>query len=280
MKKKNNLNINDLYLDIIQGKLLEQSSWYDLHNMDRCRSISKRVARQFLTMQRTLGTTCFMEIGAHEAAFSLDVRQEYPDVHIYAFEANPYVYNKYCTQFTSERGLNINYRNIAVGNYDGMINFLLAKEISGVKESPESSRNSFLPRVGTGHRYENTVVPITRLASFAQEEALLKETFCLWIDTEGASRQVLEGAESLLPRVTSMLIEVELEPIWEGQWTVGPLILWCRERGFIPVLRDFARPKQFNCLFVNSDFYARAEHSIWRYIQFSIAERLDYIKGI
>ena len=84
MKKKNNLNINDLYLDIIQGKLLEQTSWYDLHNMDRCRSISKRVARQFLTMQRTLGTTCFMEIGAHEAAFSLDVRQEYPDAHIYA----------------------------------------------------------------------------------------------------------------------------------------------------------------------------------------------------
>lgn len=273
-------NVSELYLDAIQGQLLAQAAWYDLHNMDRCRSISRRVARQFLVMQKHLGTTCFMEIGAHEAAFSLSVRREYPNAQIYAFEANPYVYKKYCAQFTSESGLNINYRNMAVGNYDGMIDFLLAKEISDVEESPESSRNSFLPRVGMGHSYDSAAVPITRLASFAQEEALHEETFCLWIDAEGSSQQVLEGAKTLLPRVTSMLIEVELEPIWEGQWTVGPLMLWCREQGFIPVLRDFARPRQYNCLFVNLDFYPRAEHSIWRYIQFSVAERLDYIKGI
>lgn len=272
--------VNELYLDVIQGQLLAQSAWYDLHNMDRCRSISRRIARQFLTMQKPLGTTCFVEIGAHEAAFSLSARQEYPNAYIYAFEANPHVYARYCTQFTPESGLNIRYENTAVGNYDGMIDFLLAEKIGGVEEPLESSRNSFMPRTGTGHSYHSTAVPVTRLATFAERESLNEETFCLWIDAEGCSRQVLEGAETLLPRVTSMLIEVEIEPIWEGQWTAGPLMLWCRERGFIPVLRDFARPRQYNCLFVNLDFYSRAEHSIWRYIQDSITERLHYIKGI
>ena len=274
------LTINDVYPDTMQRILLEQAAWYDLHNMDRCRSISKRVARQFLNMQKPLGTTCFMEIGAHEAAFSLSVRQKYSHAHIYAFEANPHVYKKYCAQFAPESGLNIHYKNMAAGNYDGMVDFLLAEEIDGVEELLESSRNSFLPRIGTGHSYRSIAVPVTRLAAFAEKESLSGETFCLWIDAEGASRQVLEGAEALLPRVTSMLIEVELEPIWDGHWTVGPLMLWCRERGFIPVLRDFARPQQYNCLFVNLDFYPRVEHSIWRYIQGCVTERMNYIKGI
>ncbi len=270
--------VNELYLDAIQGQLLAQSSWYDLHNMDRRRSVSRRLANQFLKMQKPLGATCFLEVGAHEAAFSLAARQRYPNASIYAFEANPHVYKKYCTQFAPESGLTIRYENIAVGNNDGMIDFLLAEEINGLEEPFESSRNSILPRVGTGHRYQRAAVPITRLATFAARESLHKETFCLWIDAEGSSRQVLEGAQPLLPRVASMLIEVELEPIWEGQWTVGPLILWCREQGFIPVLRDFARPRQYNCLFVNLAFYPRVENSIWHYIQDTITERLQYIK--
>lgn len=271
------MDTTELLLDTLQGQLLSQAAWYDLRDMEKRRAVTARVARQFLMMQKVLGTTCFMEIGAHEAQFSRNVRKEYPDARIYAFEANPHVYAQYHHNFPASPGPRIDYRHLAVGHEDGTTDFLLAAQIEGKDEPLESTRNSLLPRKGAGHSYHTVSVPITRLSTFVQREHLEQERLCLWIDAEGATRQILEGAISILPQVTSMLLEVELEPVWEGQWTARDVMRWCHDHDLIPLLRDFARPKQYNCIVIKRPMWASGEFHFSQYIQRCIRHRVENI---
>lgn len=80
----------------------------------------------------------------------------------------------------------------------------------------------------------------------------------LKIDTQGFEKNVLLGAEDALNKITGVLLECSLTPIYENQWVIEDAISFMRERGFSPWLmkRGFmkgAREMEVDCIFYKDD---------------------------
>jgi len=84
----------------------------------------------------------------------------------------------------------------------------------------------------------------------------------LKIDTQGFEWQVLDGAPKLLPKLTGLVCELSLVPLYEGQrlWQdvferleKSGFMLWAIQKGFTD-FRD-GRTLQINAIFVNSSLF-------------------------
>ena len=269
----------DIFFDVMRSQLLAQAAWYDLSSKDRRQAVTKLVADQFLMMQHQLETECFLEIGAHEAGFSRHVCKEYPDARVYAFEANPHVYRRYAESLATDFPA-IDYRNIAVGATNGMVDFWLVTGLEGKEESLAGKRSSLLHRVDDSSKTIVESLQSITLDTFVKQEHLSGKNLCLWIDVEGATGLVLEGATATLPSITSLFIEVEIKTVWENQWSFRTLVNWLYEHDFVPVLRDFQYAKQFNCAFIRKDCLGKVEFDLSLYIQRSVRQRIQALTGL
>ncbi len=82
-------------------------------------------------------------------------------------------------------------------------------------------------------RYVGTEkVPLNRLDSVAHPFIEEGRNLLLKIDTQGYEMPVLEGAESLLPRVCGIQLELSLVPLYEGQMLYREVIDWIAGKGF------------------------------------------------
>lgn len=256
-----------------QQQLLSQAAWYNLRGRAARSWASARLAEHFLTMQQTLGTQCFLEIGAHEATFSRRAKAMYPDARVFAFEANPYVFAKQSHVVRRDEP-DINYIHLAITDHDGTVHLVVSESIAGVAENLDSKRHGLLARKDADevHRIE---VPCAKLDTFIVSNNLGNLPLCLWVDVEGASSQVLIGAESILHLVTSLYIEVDLKEHWEGQWEVTQLFEWLLAHDFLPIFRDFEWAFQYNVIWVNKKSYYNTDNHNALYIQRCIRERLE-----
>lgn len=75
-------------------------------------------------------------------------------------------------------------------------------------------------------------VPLSRLDSVAHPFIEKSGNLLLKVDTQGYEMPVLEGAESLLPRVCGIQIELSLVPLYEGQMLYREVIDWIAGIGF------------------------------------------------
>ena len=75
----------------------------------------------------------------------------------------------------------------------------------------------------------------------------------MWIDVEGASREVLTASTKLLQQVQTIFIEVEDVPFWQEQWLAGDVDKFLKEQNFVKVARDYEYPLQNNVIYVRSD---------------------------
>ena len=74
----------------------------------------------------------------------------------------------------------------------------------------------------------------------------------MWVDVEGATREVLTGADGFLANVDLVLVEVEEIPIWSaGQWLRTDVSEYLATHGLEPIARDQQSRYQFNVLFVS-----------------------------
>ena len=92
------------------------------------------------------------------------------------------------------------------------------------------------------------VVPGARLddvAHLGPEDRLVA-----WIDVEGALGAVLPAGSATLGRAAAVYVEVEAEPIWDGQWLDRDVLDWFDGIGLVPLLRDRQRREQYNVLLV------------------------------
>jgi hypothetical protein len=71
-----------------------------------------------------------------------------------------------------------------------------------------------------------------------------------WIDVEGALGSVLPGCGETLRRAAAVYVEVEAEPIWDGQWLDVDVLEWFAGIDLVPLLRDRQRREQYNVLLV------------------------------
>lgn len=203
---------------------------------------------------RILGGETVFEIGAHQASFSKKVQQKsLPNAQIFAFEANPYVYDNYKKGDPDLSGKqNLHYLKLAITDYKGSVEFDIVKTVGDFDISNRRGFHSILERAEDQCTYERVKVDCTTIHDFIEDHGL-KGNFHAWIDVEGASRQVLTGIGDHLKDFASFLIEVEDSEKWRGQWLWHDVLNFMLNHGFFPVKRDFEYRSQFNVVFIRQD---------------------------
>jgi FkbM family methyltransferase len=120
---------------------------------------------------------------------------------------------------------------MALGSEDGEIEInvagnstsssVLAMHEQHVRAAPDSAF------VGSEH------VPMRRLDSVNHQSIDDGSSLFLKIDTQGYEMHVLKGAESLLPRLQGIQLELSLVPLYEGQVLFRKMVDWMYDRDFI-----------------------------------------------
>lgn len=205
----------------------------------------------FFELIHALQPTCSFEIGAFSAEFSRKLKNIYPSIISYAFEANPHNY-KHFLQKHSFTG--IEYINKAISDKDEKIVFNIQKTINGVDIDPIRGNNSILERVSAGIEYEKIEVDAISLASFVNANNLHRERIVLWLDVEGAIKQVLSGCSDVLNNVDIIFVEVEDIKFWKDQWTQEDVYKFLVERGYTLIAKDQEYPKQYNQIYINNKY--------------------------
>lgn len=196
-----------------------------------------------------INPTFSIEIGAFSAEFSKKIKNTYPKIESYAFEANPYNFSYFLKEYNYEKN-GINYINMAISDSNDEIEFKIQKEINGKEVNPVRGNNSIMDRIQENTKYEILKVNSTSLDIFVSENKINLKNVILWIDVEGANEKVLKGCEKILDFVSIIFIEVEEKEYWEGQWLERNVYDFLTKRGFNLIARDGEYISQYNEIYI------------------------------
>lgn len=217
----------------------------------RARALNKRVRKTFLDLTARVQPTLTLEVGAFEADFSLWARKRLPEARVMAFEANPHAYELFREKVTAA---GVEYVNACVGPETGTVTINVPRDFKGKQFELGMNQMASLRTSLVTEEHEQVEVPSVRLddtVAIGPDDRLVA-----WIDVEGALEQVLPGCRETLSRASVAFVEVEDEPIWDGQWLDLDVVRWFDEIGMVPILRDMQRPGQYNLILVNEELAA------------------------
>ena len=202
-----------------------------------------------LVLKHKIKTT--LEIGAFSALFSRRIKQKNKEITSIALEANPYNYEYFKTDVES---CGVEYWQAAISDTHGQIDLNLQVQLdedgNPNKQYFVRGNNSILKRDAVKN-YIKCKVPSYTLDDFARVSKLfdtLDLDIALWIDVEGATKQVFSQSSQILAKTKLVYIEVEEKAIWNNQWLSIDVINFFRKLGFFPILRDFERKSQYNII--------------------------------
>lgn len=224
--------------------LLASSSNYDLTNSaDRLQS-TYDLQRLFLQIVRIFEPDLFIEAGAKDAGISRRARTFLPSARVVAFEANPFTHRRFDVMHDNA-AVGVEYLHLALSEQAGTVTFNLLAAEDG---TPAADGNgSLLRHEAPPNGFVEVNVEAVTLDGFFGDSF----TQCaLWIDVEGASKQVLSGAESVLDRASVLIIELEDRAFWGQEWLRPQIYSYLYDRGLVPVARDFQARYLYNVIFV------------------------------
>lgn len=216
----------------------------------------------FFGLVRLTKPQLFVEAGAKNAETSIKMRDYLPDSEIVAFEASPVNYAEF-SQNPALKEKKVDYRHSAVSDYDGEIEFYIRKMAGGQPVAKFSGANSILKRVAEDVEYEVVKSPCVRLDGVFPQAGWN----AIWVDVEGATKQVLSGASSFLAKTNVAIVEVEDDERWKGQWTTAEVINYMFGFGLLPVARDYEYRGQYNIVFVNRECL-KSNKDVWLNIEY------------
>lgn len=241
--------MQDFEIAMTLTRLAQQAMGYNLREDDERKRSVANLAQLFFALQRVSPPALFVEAGAHNAATSRRIRSMLPDIPVLAFEANPHNHARFTSQH-NYTALRIDYRLQALSDKNGDVTFRVLVGEGNRPHAHVSGRSSLLARTDPTAQYETVTVPAVTLSGAVAPHP---GDVSLWVDVEGAAAPVLTGAKDILPRTSTMMIEVETRPFWDGQWLVTDVMRALMAHGLVPVARDFQAQAQFNLLFVRAD---------------------------
>jgi FkbM family methyltransferase len=214
--------------------------------------LAKRVRTTFLDLCTLVNATVAVEIGAFEAGFSLWVSKNLPGTRVVAFEANPYVHERFREEVTAA---GVEYVNSCVGPQNGPVTLHIPRDFRG---GPRDLVNQMASLQANLHTEQHQALEVegVRLDDFM--ELSENDRLIAWIDTEGALEAVLSGSRDVLSRASVVFVEVENVPMWDGQWLDNEVVAWFRGIGKMPILRDIQRPQQYNLIFISTELAANS----------------------
>jgi FkbM family methyltransferase len=162
-----------------------------------------RSLRHFLRRHRI---NVVLDVGANEGQFAAKLRRLDFRGKIFSFEPDPTVYNQLAKR--CEKDPQWHSFPIALGDADTNATFNLA---------PRSTLNSFLSPVFPSNVSGQIDVPVRRLDGMFHE--VVKECpqprVLLKTDTQGFDLRVLDGATGCLNKITGILAELSVVPIYQ-----------------------------------------------------------------
>lgn len=217
--------------------------------------VRERVERLFVNLCVELEPTISVEVGAHGAAFSRRIKRRVPTARCLAFEANPYVHQKYARR-VRRRG--VDYQHLAVSGTEGVVEIGIPRVIKGRAKPGDNRRASLLDHKDASE-VETVQVPSRPLDGVVSIGAA--DRVVAWIDVEGANEIVLSSGPELLARTSLLFIEVETEAMWSGQWLDHDVHRYLTGLGLVPAFRDVqgkTRRHQYNVAYVSPELAASA----------------------
>ncbi len=196
------------------------------------------LSEKFCKIQSDINPDYSIEVGANQAEFSVEMSQTL-GIKATAFEANPVLFEKY-RHVASD---NLEYLNYAVWNEAGEVSFNIHHDVL-------SGDNSVKVRARAKTVKAYVVESITLDNYF---EGIDFKKAALWIDVEGANREVLIGATKTLNRCASIFIETEDHAYWEDQWLTKDVIAFLEGLGFMLLDSEDVYSRQKNIIFVKKE---------------------------
>jgi len=200
--------------------------------------MSNPLTKIFIGIQRKLKPNITIEVGAYDAHFSRIMAKGYnkPGT-TWAFEGHPEIFKKFLPEMEG-----VHYRNNIVSDNVGT-SFMREYEGGQMQDN-----NSILEVVKDTDYTLYEVQSITLDRFFPNDENI-----CLWIDCEGANREVLMGAQNVLTRTSSIFIEVDDVALWKDQWLWQETFAFLEDAGFVCYARDFQYRDHWNAIFVKKE---------------------------
>ena len=229
----------------------DTSSGLDIQQAEYRKKSNDILVAYFFDLLQKIQPTCSFEIGAFSAEFSRRLKKIYPDIHAYAFEANPYNHKHFSQKYSFE---GINYINKAVSDQDGKLIFNIQKSINDVYIDPIRGNNSILERVSAGIEYDKVEVDAISLTSFVRINNLCTQKMALWLDVEGAIEQVLKGCQSMFDNIDIIFVEVEDIKFWKDQWVQEDVYKFLIEHGYTLIAKDQEYLKQYNQIYIKKTY--------------------------
>lgn len=271
-------------LRLFDLQLKQLAVHYDLWNGNGRKRSAEALRTLYCSFVKNVQPKLAIEAGANDASLSLRLRKIVPEARIVAFEANPYNVEHYRskTDFEAER---IEYVGAALARENGNLTFHIRTSVAGVEKPRLTGQSSILRRTDPMTTYETVTVDAITLDSFFAGQ--VAKDCVLWVDVEGATGEVLSGANRIIDDASVVFVEVEERGIWEEQWLAKEVMAFMLDRGFVPVARDFEYRHQYNLLFVRDSVMDEPEVRVsldWFYstvvnVRAPTSPHLPYIGG-
>lgn len=212
--------------------------------------------KAFLKCCLDLPIDIVLEIGAHEAEFSRAYRQNNKQVRIFAFEANPFVYQFFLKRFNFA-DMDISYQNRAVSDNGGKLKFNAPYHAANGAMGAPKGIGSILPMIDSSEPYkvvEVEAITIDAIHALNRTRGLT----AMHIDVEGAARQVLSGGREVFSSEKIAIINMEMnsQEIWKGQWLDIEIYEFLANRNFELAFSNFEADKKWDACFIRRDLLA------------------------
>jgi FkbM family methyltransferase len=190
------------------------------------------------------------EIGSYDAREARTLAVACPDSTVIAFEANPENFFKYCLS-RDVLASRLSVQHLAISDSDGLGEILIPPPPEDATDHVKTlmqGMGSMLRRPDYPDS-RSLSVPKRRLDNFFGPRAESNK-FALWVDVEGHTASVLDGAAKVLANTVLVKLELETFPYWEGQALAPDMTSFMENAGFELLVTSDPSVLQFDALFL------------------------------
>jgi FkbM family methyltransferase len=179
---------------------------------------------------RSRNVPLVLDIGANTGQFASYLRSEGYSGEIISFEPVPTVYRQLTEVMSHDKGWS--GRNVALGDSRGRAN---------INVSQNTVFSSLMPQLDYATEFDPTArvvrseaIEIEKLDDFMDELGTPQHDIFCKIDTQGHEEAVLRGAARSLPRFCGLQLELPIEHLYRGTWSLSQAITDLDDLGFVP----------------------------------------------
>jgi FkbM family methyltransferase len=230
----------------------------EIERTSRLRRYREPIISAVADVLRKRGISTVLDVGANLGQFAHKLRAFGYSGRILSFEPVPQCYACLARETAGDEKWTA--FNLAIGDHDGVaaINVMNKTDMCSVREPSDYSLEN-----PNGYQFsvvEKIEVPMRRLDRWLREnEPALGEEEPLFLktDTQGYDLEVFQGAQGIHSRLTGLLAEVSVSPLYKGVCDWMQMLSQFRAAGFEPAeFKTIGRDErsdiivEFDCLMV------------------------------